>query len=314
MNIDLDGILNSKRLAISRALSFVENTTHLDMALTDALFQHLGRAYRIGVTGPPGAGKSSLVDRIITYWRNLDMKVAVISVDPTSPFTGGAILGDRVRMGRHYADKGVFIRSMATRGSHGGLALRAQDAADIFDAGGYDIIIYETVGVGQVELDVAKAADTTLVVLVPESGDDIQAMKAGLMEIADLFVINKADRQGANQAFAQIQSMLEMRHPEHGIWSPQVIKTSALQDEGISDLTQALRSHQEFLSDHGIIRQNFKERVMAKIKMQIQETLLNEFWTPEKLAVLNDTLTVDNAKTVIPGDIVDSLLGTVRSS
>ena len=216
MKIDLDGILDSKRLAISRALSFVENTDNLDMEITDALFKHLGRAYRIGVTGPPGAGKSSLVDRIITYWRDQGKRIAVISVDPTSPFTGGAILGDRVRMGRHYADKGVFIRSMATRGSHGGLALRAQDAADIFDAAGYDIIVYETVGVGQVELDVAKAADTTLVVLVPESGDDIQAMKAGLMEIADLFIINKADRQGANQAFAQIQSMLEMRHPEKG--------------------------------------------------------------------------------------------------
>jgi LAO/AO transport system kinase len=139
-----------------------------------------------------------LVDRIITYWRNQGKRIAVISVDPTSPFTGGAILGDRVRMGRHYADKGVFIRSMATRGSHGGLALRAQDAADIFDAAGYDIIVYETVGVGQVELDVAKAADTTLVVLVPESGDDIQAMKAGLMEIADLFIINKADRHSVH--------------------------------------------------------------------------------------------------------------------
>ena len=220
MKFDFDGILNSQRLAITRALSFVENADNLDISLTDALFKYLGRAYRIGVTGPPGAGKSSLVDKIIDYWRGQDKRVAVISVDPTSPFTGGAILGDRVRMGRHYADKGVFIRSMATRGNHGGLAIRAQDFADIFDAAGYDIIIYETVGVGQVELDVAKAADTTIVVLVPESGDDIQAMKAGLMEIANLFVINKADRQGANQAFAQLLSMLEMRQPVEGIWRP----------------------------------------------------------------------------------------------
>mgnify|MGYP002640243588 FL=1 len=308
MKIDLNGILDSKRLAISRALSFVENTDNLDMEITDALFSHLGRAYRIGVTGPPGAGKSSLVDRIITYWRNLGKRIAVISVDPTSPFTGGAILGDRVRMGRHYADKGVFIRSMATRGNHGGLALRAQDAADIFDAAGYDVIVYETVGVGQVELDVAKAADTTLVVLVPESGDDIQAMKAGLMEIADLFVINKADRQGANQAFAQIQSMLEMRHPEKGLWPPQVIKTSALKDEGITALTDALEQHREFLDEHGIIRQNFRDRIQFKIKSHIDENVLHKFWTPHRRALLDQSMATENVMNILPGKIVDSLL------
>jgi len=308
MNIDLKGILDSKRLAISRALSFVENTDNLNMDLTDALYTHLGSAYRIGVTGPPGAGKSSLVDRIISYWRNQEKRVAVISVDPTSPFTGGAILGDRVRMGQHYADKGVFIRSMATRGSHGGLALRAQDAADIFDAAGFDIIIYETVGVGQVELDVAQAADSTLVVLVPESGDDIQAMKAGLMEIADLFIINKADRQGANQAFAQIQSMLEMRHPEKGLWPPQVIKTSALQDEGIADLTVALLEHRKFLDQHGIIRQNFKDRILFKIKTHIQETVLHAFWNQERLKILDASLTTASMEGILPGNIVDQVL------
>lgn len=308
MNIDLKGILDSKRLAVSRALSFVENTDNLNMDLTDALYQYLGRAYRIGVTGPPGAGKSSLVDRIISYWRSKDKRVAVISVDPTSPFTGGAILGDRVRMGQHYADKDVFIRSMATRGSHGGLALRAQDAADIFDAAGFDIIIYETVGVGQVELDVAQAADSTLVVLVPESGDDIQAMKAGLMEIADLFVINKADRQGANQAFAQIQSMLEMRHHEKGLWPPQVIKTSALQDQGITDLTAALLEHREFLNHHGIIRQNFKDRILYKIKSHIQENVLHSFWTSQRLSILDTSLSSESISGILPGNIVDELL------
>ncbi|MCF7826698.1 MAG: methylmalonyl Co-A mutase-associated GTPase MeaB [Candidatus Marinimicrobia bacterium] len=308
MKIDLNGILDSQRLAISRALSFVENTDNLDMALTDALFQHLGRAYRIGVTGPPGAGKSSLVDRIITYWRGQHKRIAVISVDPTSPFTGGAILGDRVRMGQHYADKNVFIRSMATRGNHGGLALRAQDAADIFDAAGYDIIVYETVGVGQVELDVAKAADTTLVVLVPESGDDIQAMKAGLMEIADLFIINKADRQGANQAFAQIQSMLEMRPPEIGLWPPQVIKTSAIKDEGITDLTDALVEHRQFLQQHGIIRQNFRDRILSKIRSHIDENVLDNFWTVARQKILDQALSSENIRGILPGQIVDSIL------
>ena len=308
MKIDLNGILNSKRLAISRALSFVENTDDLDMTLTDALFKHLGRAYRIGITGPPGAGKSSLADRIIEYWRSQDKRVAVISVDPTSPFTGGAILGDRVRMGRHFSDKGVFIRSMATRGSHGGLALRAQDAADIFDAAGFDIIIYETVGVGQVELDVAKAADTTLVVLVPESGDDIQAMKAGLMEIADLFVINKADRQGANQALAQIQSMLEMRPSEAAVWVPKVVKSTALQADGILDLVNILAEHQQFIQDNDLIRRNFKDRIRTKIRDHIREYSLRQFWTSEKKALLDATLASTDLHDIVPGNIVARIL------
>ncbi|NQV16828.1 methylmalonyl Co-A mutase-associated GTPase MeaB [bacterium] len=308
MKIDLNGILNSKRLAISRALSFVENTDELDMTLTDALFNHLGQAYRIGVTGPPGSGKSTLVDHIIEYWRGRHKRVAIISVDPTSPFTGGAILGDRVRMGRHYSDQGVFIRSMATRGSQGGLSMRAQDAADIFDAAGFDLIIYETVGVGQVELDVVDAADTTLVVLVPDSGDDIQAMKAGLMEIADLFIINKADLKGANLAFAQIQSMLEMRHPEVGEWTPRVVKTSAIQGEGILDLAEVIDAHRDFLQDNGIIRQNFKARILSRIRAQIEENILDQFWTMEKLETLENAFTSDDIKLILPGKIVENLL------
>ena len=310
MKLDINGILNAQRLAITRALSFVENTNDLDMSLTDALFPNLGKAYRIGITGPPGAGKSSLVDRLIGYWRAADKKVAIISVDPTSPFTGGAILGDRVRMGRHYADKNVFIRSMATRGSQGGLALRAQDAADVFDAAGFDIIMYETVGVGQVELDVAQAADTTVVVLVPESGDDIQAMKAGLMEIADLFVINKADRQGANQAFAQIQAMLEMRHPEDGIWAAQVVKTSALQGEGMTSLTDAIEAHQDFLHKTGIIRQNFRQRTRAKIQTRVEKNILNEFWNPQKQAMLDEVMETENLELLSPSQIVNSILNS----
>jgi LAO/AO transport system kinase len=308
MTIDLNGILNAERLAITRALSFVENSPMEDMAFTDQLFPHLGKAYRVGITGPPGAGKSSLVDRLIQFWRSQDKKVAVILVDPTSPFTGGAILGDRVRMGRHYADKGVFIRSMATRGSQGGLALRAQDAADVFDAAGFDVVLYETVGVGQVELDVAQAADTTVVVLVPESGDDIQAMKAGLMEIADLFVINKADRQGANQSFAQIQSMLEMRHPEEGLWPAQVVKTSALKDEGIGDLSQALEAHQIFLTKHGVMEQNLKDRLRLKIKARIEDQILGQFWTSEKRNMLEKALGESEKIRLAPGEIVKAIL------
>lgn len=308
MKVDFEGILRSERLAITRALSFVENTDSLDMALTDKLFPHLGRAYRIGVTGPPGAGKSSLVDQIIKFWRDQDKRVAVILVDPTSPFTGGAILGDRVRMGQHYSDKGVFIRSMATRGSRGGLALSAQDSADIFDAAGFDIIIYETVGVGQVELDVANAADTTMVVLVPESGDDIQAMKAGLMEIADLFVINKADRPGANQALTQIQSMLEMRNHSKDEWLPKVLKTSALSSGGMPDLTAAMVDHQTYLQSHGKIKQNLKERTLKKIQLYIDANVLGKFWTDEKRQVLDSALSNDDLMGQQPSQIVAKLL------
>ncbi|MCF7808845.1 MAG: methylmalonyl Co-A mutase-associated GTPase MeaB [Candidatus Marinimicrobia bacterium] len=282
MNIDLDGILKSERLAISRALSFVENSDGLDIALTDSLFQYLGGAYRIGVTGPPGAGKSTLVDLLIEKWRAQDKRVGVISIDPTSPFTGGAILGDRVRMSRHYEDRGVFIRSMATRGSRGGLALQAQESADLFDAAGYDIIIYETVGVGQVELDVADAADSTLVVLVPESGDDIQAMKAGLMEIADVFVMNKADRKGANQAFAQIKSMLETRTQMEKDWTPQVVKTSALEQNGIADLMEALTQHRKHLMQAGQIKRNFRRRIEQRIRKYIDAHTLSTFWNDKR--------------------------------
>jgi LAO/AO transport system kinase len=306
MTINLDGILNAKRLDVSRALSFIENGHELDLGLSDQLFKHLGQAYRIGVTGPPGAGKSTLVDLMIEKFREEEKRVAVISVDPSSPFTGGAILGDRVRMGRHYSDRGVFIRSMATRGSRGGLALQAQEAADIFDAAGYDVVIFETVGVGQVELDVADAADTTLVILVPESGDDIQAMKAGLMEIADLFVMNKADRQGANQAFAQIKSMLETRTQMKQEWVPQVVKTSALQKDGIDALMSSLGEHKTFLDQADGRRTNFERRLKQRIIKYIDSKLLSTFWTAEKERKLADLLKQSDSLT--PTDIADKIL------
>lgn len=308
MQFDLQGILNSKRLAISRALSFVENSSDSDMRLGDAIHPHLGKAYRIGVTGPPGAGKSSLVDRLIEHARLKEQKVAVISVDPTSPFSGGAILGDRVRMGRHSQDKGVFIRSMATRGSQGGLSLRAQEAADVFDAAGYDLVIYETVGVGQVELDVAQAADTTMVVLVPESGDDIQAMKAGLMEIADIFVVNKGDRQGANQSLAQIKSMLEMRDISEDGWHPQAVKTSALNAEGIVELMGILEEHKSFLQIAGGLRKFFKDRVTRKIRSSVERQVLEEFWTDARLKSLSTATSEANLGKLLPSDLIKQLL------
>ncbi|MCF7796203.1 MAG: methylmalonyl Co-A mutase-associated GTPase MeaB [Lentisphaeria bacterium] len=289
MTFDIDGILNGKRLAISRALSLVErNDTDL-IALTDALHGHLGNAYRIGVTGPPGAGKSSLVDRLIEIWRTAGKTIGVISVDPTSPFTGGAILGDRVRMTRHYKDEGVFIRSMATRGSLGGLSSKAQDAADVYDAAGLDIVVFETVGVGQVELDVAEAADTTLVVIVPESGDEIQAMKAGLMEIADIFVVNKADHTGAEKAFRELRGIIQLRL-QTADWKPPVVKTSVVKPEGIDDLDKTIQRHYSYLKESGILKEKFRHRQHLKVRDLILERLQTQFWTPERKEIMDAAL------------------------
>ncbi|MCF7801077.1 MAG: methylmalonyl Co-A mutase-associated GTPase MeaB [Candidatus Marinimicrobia bacterium] len=285
MKFDIDGILNGKRLAISRALSLVERNDADLIELTDALHGHLGNAYRIGVTGPPGAGKSSLVDRLIEVWRAAGKTVGVISVDPTSPFTGGAILGDRVRMTRHYKDTGVFIRSMATRGSLGGLSGKAQDAADVYDAAGVDIIVFETVGVGQVELDVAQAADTTLVVIVPESGDEIQAMKAGLMEIADIFAVNKADHAGAEKAFRELRGIVELRM-RAADWKPPVIKTSVVKEEGIAELEATIQKHYTYLKESGTLKQNFRHRLRLKVRDLILERLQSQFWTPQRREIM----------------------------
>lgn len=306
MKFDIDGILNGKRLAISRALSLVErNDTDL-IELTDALHGHLGNAYRIGVTGPPGAGKSSLVDRLIDIWRAAGKTVGVISVDPTSPFTGGAILGDRVRMTRHYKDDGVFIRSMATRGSQGGLSGKAQDAADVYDAAGIDIIVFETVGVGQVELDVAQAADTTLVVIVPESGDEIQAMKAGLMEIADLFAVNKADHAGAEKAFRELRGIVELRL-HNADWKPPVVKTSAVKETGIAELESQIQKHHEYLSTSGILKQNFQHRLRLKVRDLIMERLQSQFWTPQRRKMMEEALHKPVDEIPSPVQLVSSL-------
>jgi LAO/AO transport system kinase len=207
----LAGFSERRRVALTRAISIVENEREGFRALLNALHERIGRAHRIGITGPPGAGKSTLTAALIAHYRARDETVGVIAVDPTSPFTGGALLGDRIRMNEISMDSGVFIRSMATRGSLGGLALATKEVADVMDAYGFDRIIVETVGVGQSELDIAAAADSTVVVLVPESGDGIQAMKAGLMEAADLFVVNKADRSGADRLAREVSMMLHLR-------------------------------------------------------------------------------------------------------
>jgi len=232
--------------ALARAISLVENETPEGAALIGKIYAKTGHAYLIGVTGPPGAGKSTLVDKLIEALRAQSKKVAVLCVDPTSPYTGGAILGDRVRMQSHSSDHGVFIRSMATRGHLGGLATTTAEAALVFDAAGYDVIIIETVGVGQDEVDIVRTADVSLVVLVPGTGDEVQALKAGIMEIADIFVVNKADREGADRTAASIEAMLTLEMWDAAEWRPPVLRTEATTGRGIAeliDMVEQFRTH-----------------------------------------------------------------------
>src|SRR5262245_56210305 len=235
--------------AVARTISKIENDSPDANEILKALFAHTGRGLVIGITGAPGAGKSSLVDKLAMQFRSLDKSVGIIAVDPSSPFSGGAILGDRIRMQALANDPGVFIRSMATRGNLGGLARATVDAVAVLDAAGYDRTLVETVGVGQDEVDVVKTADCSVVVLVPGMGDDIQAIKAGIMEIADLFVINKAEREGVERTERELIALLEMSERRDG-WKPPIIRTVATQNKGIADLADAIEGYGSFRETH----------------------------------------------------------------
>ena len=233
-------ILSGDTRAVSRAISTVELEGSESGRLISLLHAHTGHATVVGVTGPPGVGKSCLVDRLTRLWRDAQRKVAVLAVDPTSPFTGGALLGDRIRMNRHTLDPGVFFRSMATRGHLGGLAPTTQDAGSILDAAGFDVVVIETVGVGQGEVDISRTAHMSVVVVAPGAGDDVQAIKAGVMEIADVFVVNKSDREGADRTASEIEAMLMLGSSESDSERPAVIRTSVVNGDGIDKLKAAL--------------------------------------------------------------------------
>jgi LAO/AO transport system kinase len=279
-------ILQGDKRALARLLTRIENNDASAESILSELYANVGRAYRIGITGPPGAGKSTITSKLTRHLRQTGEKVAIIAVDPTSPFTGGALLGDRVRMSEVMLDEGVFIRSMATRGSLGGLAKKATEVADVLDAAGYTTIIFETVGVGQSELDVVHAADTTVVTLVPESGDAIQAMKAGLMEIADIFVMNKADRQDADKAVQALSASLELRQHSAQAWLPRVVKTVATMGQGIAELLQAVNAHRAFLETDARLVERRRERQQNFVQSVVEEKWRQTFWTAQRIEEL----------------------------
>ncbi|HEX6051150.1 MAG TPA: methylmalonyl Co-A mutase-associated GTPase MeaB [Gemmatimonadaceae bacterium] len=341
----LDGRLiadiDSRRpAALARAISIVENQRDGFDALLGALHPRIGHARRIGITGPPGAGKSTVTTQLTAAYRAAGLTVGIIAVDPTSPFTGGALLGDRIRMESVALDPGVYIRSLATRGSLGGLSSATRAVADVLDAYGFDRILMETVGVGQSELDIARAADSSIVVLVPESGDSIQTLKAGLMEIADIFVVNKADRPGADRIRMDIELMLGMRVGEalrnvpahHGVdlkkimnpariareaaasddgdsWTPPVLRTVASKGEGIGDLVTALDRHFRYLETSGELRRRRRQRLREQVVTVTEHKIRQRLWRDDGTnAFLDSALAALETGTATPFTVADELL------
>jgi LAO/AO transport system kinase len=282
-------VRSGDRRALSRAISWIEDQTESGRALLDLLYEPSPRAHRVGITGPPGAGKSSLVSELTRLIRGRGAQVGVLAVDPSSPFTGGAILGDRIRMQAHYGDPGVFIRSMASRGSLGGIAATTHEASEAIEAAGYDWILIETVGVGQSEMEIVEAADTTVLVLVPESGDAVQVMKAGLMEAGDVFVINKSDREGGDHLEKEISLLFDLARERRGEgpagrggdpWERKICRTVATRGDGIGDLLEAIDAHWSYLrADPGRWAAHCAQRTSARLRTHLRDRLLQAIWS-----------------------------------
>lgn len=281
----VEKLLAGEPRAVARAITKVENGAREAADLMKAVFPQTGRALVIGITGAPGAGKSSLVDKLAFYYKDQGERIGIIAVDPSSPFSGGAILGDRIRMSTLGLDKNVFIRSMATRGNLGGLSRATVDAVAILDAAGFDKVIVETVGVGQDEVEIVKTADVSVVVLVPGMGDDIQAIKAGIMEIGDVFVINKSDREGVLRTVKELEALLSLAH-RPDFWNPPIVKTIATENKGIEDLSQAIKSYYEFQKRGENLERRkaiAKWRLLELLQEKLLSDVLSRNGTREKL-------------------------------
>jgi LAO/AO transport system kinase len=303
--------------ALARAISLVEDDAPAAPALLSACFPHTGEALRIGITGAPGAGKSTLVDQLARAFREQQQKVGILAVDPTSPFSGGAILGDRIRMERHHADAGVYTRSMATRGAMGGLAQAAVDAAMLIEASGRDRILIETVGVGQDEIDIVRLADITVVVLVPGMGDDVQSIKAGILEIADIFVVNKCDREGADRVEKELKSM-QSYASSHGTWIAPVVRTVASTGQGMDGLVAAIGDFTAWLSSDGHLRarreEQWRRRLTEMVRTELMRGLRAHGLKPEELAEHARRITARQEDPfATTADLVKAITGGLRA-
>ena len=302
--------LRGERRSIAQLISLVEDGGPDLGTAMEALYPHTGRAYSIGITGAPGAGKSSLTDRLVARARRDEKRVGVLAIDPSSPFSGGALLGDRVRMQGHATDEGVFIRSMATRGHLGGLSLAAPEAVRVLDAAGNDIVIIETVGVGQAEVEITDACDTTLVILNPGWGDAVQAAKAGLMEIADIYVINKADRPGTRDTHRELKNLIQMSDAD---WKPEIVETVAIKSEGIDELWDAIGKHRAYQEERGLLDARRSRRISREIKEIVAERY-RERVEGEAAALLEELTREVAERRIDPYRAADRLIESLRGA
>ena len=309
----IKGLKNGDRVCLSKLISLVERDVSSIFKIIKSVKKVPNKIYAIGITGPPGAGKSTLTNQLIKKYRNMNLKIAVIAVDPSSPFTGGAVLGDRVRMQQHSLDTGVFIRSVGSRGDLGGLSSSTSSMIKLFDIFGMDIVIIETVGVGQTELDIIKISDSVIVTLVPEAGDGIQAMKAGLMEIGDIFVVNKADRGGAEKLAREISYMVSLKQADSD-WKTKVLTAQAENDIGIIELVEEIQSFKEYEEGNGKLLYKRNQRKVSELNSMIEKRLKNELDNLRETATFKESVNKLESGLLEPENLVDKIIDLIKDN